>query len=52
MIKNIPYLVCAYGIGFLADTYSAKGIAFYLGVVLLVLLIIQGVIFGKRRLYA
>ena len=39
MLRNIPYAVSAYFIGSLADTYSAKIIASYLGVVLLLLLI-------------
>ena len=47
MIKNIPYVLSAYIIGSLADTYSARNLAFGLGVVLLVFLVVQ---MGMRRL--
>lgn len=38
MMKNIPYVLSAYFVGSLADTYSAKNIAFALGVLLLIFL--------------
>jgi len=41
MIRNIPYVLCAFFIGTLSDKYSAKGIAFFLGALLLLFLIIQ-----------
>lgn len=41
MFKNIPYVLTAYFFGSLADSYSAKLIAFILGIILFVLVIFQ-----------
>lgn len=41
MLKNIPYVLSAYFIGSLADRYSAKNSAFFLGILLTVFLFIQ-----------
>lgn len=49
MIKNIPYVLGAYLFGSLADKYSAKNTAFYLGAILLVLLTIQALVNGFRK---
>jgi len=42
MIKNIPYVLSAYFVGSLSDTLSAKNISLYLGIILGVLLVFQG----------
>jgi len=47
MLKNIPYVLSAYFVGFLADKFSAKNIAFSLG--LLLLLIVGGQLTGRIR---
>ncbi len=44
MMKNIPYVLLAFFIGSLSDLYSAKIIAFWLGITLLILITIQLVI--------
>lgn len=41
MLKNIPYALLAFFLGTLSDAYSAKLIALYLGLSMLILLIIQ-----------
>lgn len=41
MIKNIPYVLSAYFIGFLSDSISAKNSAFVLGVILIFFLAFQ-----------
>lgn len=41
MFKNIPYVLCAYFIGSLSDTISAKNTAFVLGFILFFFLIFQ-----------
>lgn len=41
MLKNIPYVLFAFLIGSMADKYSAKVIAFWLGIVLFSLLFFQ-----------
>ena len=41
MIKNIPYVLTAYFIGSISDLFSAKIISFYLGIILLVLVIMS-----------
>lgn len=41
MLKNIPYVLSAFFIGSLADKYSAKIIAFWLGIILFGLLLFQ-----------
>lgn len=41
MIKNLPYVLSAFLIGSLADKFSARTIAFYLGVLALILIILQ-----------
>lgn len=41
MIKNIPYVLSAYFIGFLSDSISAKNSAFVLGILLIFFLIFQ-----------
>jgi len=41
MIKNIPYVLCAYFVGSLSDNYSAKNSAFFLGALLIIFLIFQ-----------
>ena len=47
MLKNIPYVLFAFLIGSLADKYSAKIIAFWLGIILIILLLFQ--IIKKKR---
>lgn len=49
MLRNIPYALSAYFIGNLANSYSAKTTAFYLGIILIVLLVFQ-IIIGKRTM--
>lgn len=41
MVKNIPYVLCAYFIGTLSDSISAKNSAFVLGVILVFFLVFQ-----------
>ncbi len=41
MLKNIPYVLSAYFIGKLADIYSAKTIALWMGICLLVFMLLQ-----------
>jgi hypothetical protein len=41
MMRNLPYVITAFLIGTLADTFSAKTIAMYLGIFLLILLFTQ-----------
>ncbi|OGK13097.1 hypothetical protein A3A93_04455 [Candidatus Roizmanbacteria bacterium RIFCSPLOWO2_01_FULL_38_12] len=49
MLRNIPYALLAFFIGSLADIYSAKMIAFYLGIILLILLSLQLSTLRKAR---
>jgi MFS family permease len=41
MFTNIPYMLTAYGVGVLADMYSAKIVGFGLGVVIVILLMLH-----------
>ena len=41
MLKNVPYVLTAFFIGSLADKFSAKIIAFWLGIILFLLLFFQ-----------
>lgn len=41
MVRNIPYVLCAYFIGTLSDSISAKNSAFVLGVILVFFLVFQ-----------
>lgn len=41
LIKNIPYVLMAYGVGSLAQSFSALRLAMYLGIFLFVLVVIQ-----------
>lgn len=41
MIKNVPYVLTAFFIGSLADRFSAKKIALYLGVILIAFILFQ-----------
>jgi len=41
MIKNVPYVLTAFFIGSFADRFSAKNIALYLGVILIVFILFQ-----------
>lgn len=50
MIKNIPYVFMAYFIGSISDIFSAKTTSFYLGAVLLTLVVIQLVYHKDRQL--
>ena len=43
MLKNIPYVMLAFFVGSLADKYSAKIIAFWLGIILFGLLIVLSI---------
>jgi MFS family permease len=42
MIKNIPYVMSAFFFGRLSDLISAKTSTFYLGLILLILIVLQG----------
>ena len=50
MLKNTPYVLFAFFIGSLADKYSARWIAFWLGIILLGLLLFQ--IIRRKRFSA
>lgn len=41
MLVSIPYVFVAYGVGKLADLYSAKMVGFGLGVVIVILLLLH-----------
>lgn len=50
LMKNIPYVASAFFIGSLADHFSAINIAFFLGMILLVLIAFQaGIYMNKKR---
>lgn len=50
LMKNIPYVLGAYYLGYLADIYSAVWLATVLGGVLLVLIFIQNLSFIKLKM--
>lgn len=49
MIKNIPYILCAYFIGTISDQISAKNTAFYLGIILIGFIFYQFVFHRNNR---
>ena len=49
LLKNVPYVLTAYYLGSLADHYSAIKIAFFLGIALAILIILQTIIYMKRQ---
>ena len=48
MIKNVPYILTAYFIGSLSDRLSAKTIALYLGIALIIFILVQ-IITSKKN---
>ena len=50
MLRNIPYVFFAYFIGALSEVYSAKNIASWMGVLLLLFLIIQIIVLPGKKL--
>ena len=48
MMKNTPYVLTAYFIGALSDKLSAKTIALYLGIALIVFILVQTIPFIRR----
>jgi len=51
MLRNIPYAISAFFLGTLADIYSAKTLAVFLGIFLLFTLFLQNSIFLKKVKY-
>ncbi|OGK11577.1 hypothetical protein A2954_01825 [Candidatus Roizmanbacteria bacterium RIFCSPLOWO2_01_FULL_37_12] len=47
MLKNIPYVCLAFFVGFMADKYTAKNVAFWLGIILFMLIASQ--FFRKKK---
>ena len=48
MMKNTPYVLTAYFIGALSDKLSAKTIALYLGIALIIFILVQTIPFIRR----
>jgi MFS family permease len=48
MIKNTPYVLTAYFIGSLSDKLSAKTIALYLGIILIIFILVQIISFKRK----
>lgn len=48
MIKNVPYILCAFFVGSISDKISAKTTAMYLGILLLVFICFQ-LILSRRK---
>lgn len=51
MLKNLPYVLTAFFIGSLMDLISARTFAFYFGLTLLVILLIQKITLDKKKFF-
>lgn len=49
LLKNLPYVFTAYFLGTLADWYSAKTLAFFLGIILIVLIYLQKALVANKQ---
>ena len=49
MIKNLPYVLSAFFIGRLMDIISARLFAFYFGLALLIVIVIQQLLLPKKQ---